>query len=1094
MAPPSSFATTSGSGRGGGTKRKKAASTTASADFKRRRKAKVGKRATRALNDTDVSFQAASLHVAGQQLQLQQPTAQHSSSTTSTLMMLSSLSSSRGRTLDDLLSTLFHPAAPVRQSSLRGLVDIISGQQQQQQQQQRAAHSRSLHHHHHQASMLLLLPHLSVLLPSILHALVDEDDGVRQLSIDAMASLLSGITTTTTTAATAATTKGSPSSLLSSSSSSSLLPFAPLIGARISSALHSLDADTRMSGVQMAKLVAMMAPQVLQQVDEKLLLLPPYVGLLGSGGDAKTTTQSSSSSSSSLDTILQSLVALLRVPFKVQQQQQQQQSLSSSSSTITTTICETVDLVYVPGGRSRNAIMMPSRPIRSPRTLQPITSLSQLPCLITQRQDKSVAAPLLKNKSNDTSTSSVTSALLSKVLDALVDAVTAAQHGGSTTTSAAAQAATNKKKKKKKNNIKKNKKNHDSGSSSSNNAKAVAIPSSNQTWNVPRITLLLRTMGCLHDYHHYQQQQQQHQLPKKQQQYPTTTSTSDFDKIQHKAMKLIMDLFPVEEEEEDNNNNHSSGSGQDINMAMATLLLDVSAAATMKQNDSNHHAAATTTAATAWMDLVLDWVIHKIEGTSQDFGGEEGDKTSPPMLDTASWLDVACKLLKRLCEVHHQEESQHLVTLLDLLYQKIFEQQNAAMICSTAARKIFVLVAELWASNHEEDFGHGSSNTQAKYFHLATFCLESWGTDFLYESQHVLEALLSVVRRTEELDGHSINMMDALRQGMTKLTQPAGNSTFEKYPRHLQHLYLGLLVMLKKPTEASLKNLASICARASVDGINKQPSGLIVESIHSVRKTIPMPVYVGFLINTTAVPQHAKAVKVLFESIKDTKTDNNALTSAETKVKSMDCSLKQVTKLLQCLGPPPHKVFEMIQPQLLAWEKTANVRRDLAYWEYLVRMRPVFVLKAFFFLLTKPHDSSLSMLLNDSESLHLEQSILQYLHCIASKDVAMEMPCLLSPIVALAMAVPSMLLAIFQKVAVWFEDATLSRAFQGNILSILSVLIQDGRMKNDLRDKQKSTLLQEYTQNIAQSPGIVENEPAKQLVSELATNLQVFVL
>jgi hypothetical protein len=49
-------------------------------------------------------------------------------------------------------------------------------------------------------------------------------------------------------------------------------------------------------------------------------------------------------------------------------------------------------------------------------------------------------------------------------------------------------------------------------------------------------------------------------------------------------------------------------------------------------------------------------------------------------------------------------------------------------------------------------------------------------------------------------------------------------------------------------------------------------------------------------------------------------------------------------------------------------------------------------------------------------------------------------------------------------------------------------------MKNDLRDKQKSTLLQEYTQNIAQSLGIAENEPAKQLVSELATNLQVFVL
>jgi len=189
-------------------------------DFKKL-KAKVGKKALKALNDTDVSFQAASLHVAGQSLH------EIENKDVDNKLVLSS----RGKSLSELTPQLTHPAAPARISGLKGLNDIVR------------IHASDR-----------LLPNLSLLIPACVHSCVDEDEDVRKYGIDLLAALVSKL------------------------EEFRLQPFARLITARVSSALNSLDPPTRMDGVKMAKLICSSCPSITTPYASQLYA--PYIGLL----------------------------------------------------------------------------------------------------------------------------------------------------------------------------------------------------------------------------------------------------------------------------------------------------------------------------------------------------------------------------------------------------------------------------------------------------------------------------------------------------------------------------------------------------------------------------------------------------------------------------------------------------------------------------------------------------------------------------------------------------------------------------------------------------------------------------------------------
>ncbi|KAG7341028.1 hypothetical protein IV203_022979 [Nitzschia inconspicua] len=1021
---------------GGGTKRKKGNTAASASDFKHR-KAKVGKRATKALNDTDVSFQAATIHVSAQHQSLQeqqQSTVQSQNGAANTTILISS----RGKLLDDLVLTLSHPAAQVRQSSLKGLVDIIQN---------------------HPANALL--PNLSVLIPSIMHPIVDEDDDVRQLSVDAMAVLLSTLSRQD---------DGNTMFL------SSLLPFATLIMARVSSALHSLDAGTRLTGVQMTKLVAISCPNVIRPHVRKVLA--PFVGLLSD--DVRTR--------SSLDSTLQSLVAVLKVSIH--------NNKSSNNNGRSNNMDDSVDMIYVPGGQSRNAAILLGRPQRSVASLQPLpTVLSQMSDFLGMHQqelhsdDMDVKHDNNKRKGNNnkSATTILPTSILTKLIDCLVECIALNQDVGMVVE------VTSKKKQKKKKKMKKllgtANIDHDADDTP---LTTTSLQSSTNSWNISRITLLLHAMPLICQYY--------------QQDYHVSPKNMEFYQTKDKAMKLVMNMFPMTSiiTDSSSSNNKGGTSKDTINMAIASMYVDMAANSSMKVMVDKSTAIKND----GWLQSVFDWVTQpaKMEATFQDTSQE--------------WLNLTCKLFQRLRQLDKEGDSKctmYLDHLMKLLYQLLFEEEGEreneggdVVVRSEAGRRIYVMIAEIWSSN-EKDVCLDISSVKTKFISKAPYCLESWGTDFVYESQHVLQALLSVVRRISHAKGDTIVMLDDLRMTLSCLTESSTSnknalSIFEGYPMHIQRLFLGLTVMLEQPTDVTLMNLASICSRfygLEQDLLQHQiMANLIVESIHGIRMSMKMPSYIAFLINTVGMAQKVKLLKAAANAVTEKEEKTEAIDNNIGKImSSMDASLSQMAHRLLCSGLTPDRVLELLQPQLESWEMSAQSKKDSFYWEYLLKMRCIFVLKGFFYLALHARQCLQDPSMDSMQMQGMMESISHYLHCIASQDNAMVLSSILiSPVIGLMVSNPVMVEVMFEKALSWCESMDTSKAFQTNILSILLAFVQDCRWKmvstnhNSNSNSNSNTnqlLLLDHVQKMVDSTCIDDNEFAKSIGLELAARLQV---
>lgn len=210
-----------------GTKRKQ---THIPSDFKRR-KAKVGKRALVPANETNVAFKAVTVGVRTQSVLT-------TTSTKTTTSLTTGLMSSKGKSLNELTLSLSHPAAPVRISACRGLLDAVSPPQ------------------------VLLDSHLSTLLPPILKSTLDDDATVRQLSWASVRTILQKCITT-------------------------MKPFLPLVAAFLTSGLHSLDRDVRFDASQGVDIVAGILGGYME-AGMILKILPSYTTLLSDFGPRKT--------------------------------------------------------------------------------------------------------------------------------------------------------------------------------------------------------------------------------------------------------------------------------------------------------------------------------------------------------------------------------------------------------------------------------------------------------------------------------------------------------------------------------------------------------------------------------------------------------------------------------------------------------------------------------------------------------------------------------------------------------------------------------------------------------------------------------------
>lgn len=306
----------------GSTKKRKSTNS----DFKRI-KAKVGKKALKPANVTDTSFKAASVSVQNQAVNFSSFSNQK-------------LVSERGRSIQDLVTQLNHPAAAVRMSAIRGLSNVVD------------SHASESH---------VLMPHLSVLLPAVAKCSVDEDDDVRQLGLGVLQNILS-----TTTR---------EHELI-------MRPFLPLLIAYTTSALNSLDRATRLDGGKAVEILCTTLPSLMSTSNEQAeALLPAFVGLLAdysrqrhrqtdaANKKKRKKAGDSSCGESKRFTILQGLAALLRTTPKPRQQD------DSVGGSVVNKGSNKPDLVFVTGGRTTNALLVAGCECRRVKPLQSFAEL-----------------------------------------------------------------------------------------------------------------------------------------------------------------------------------------------------------------------------------------------------------------------------------------------------------------------------------------------------------------------------------------------------------------------------------------------------------------------------------------------------------------------------------------------------------------------------------------------------------------------------------------------------------------------------------------------------------------------------------------------
>jgi hypothetical protein len=937
-----------------GSKRKSAPSS----DFKRI-KAKVGKKALKPLNDTDVSFKSASLHL-GQSIQHD---GEHNKSENRQVLL-----SSRGKSLLDLLSQLSHPAANARASSLKGMLDIVKN-------------------HPPKA----ILPNLSALIPACVHSCVDEDQDVRSLGIDILSVLLCKLEENT------------------------IQPFGALLIARVSSALHSLDASTRIDGVKMAKLVSTSCPCLTSVFVNQLL--PPFSSLLA---DQRT--------NKAIDEILQSLVSLLRVTTtKRHSHPLFHPVVGGNNNAVSRNNYQEPDLIYVPNSSgSRNSILSTGRPLNVERR-----NINYI-----KRKKSDSFGSGIKNKTN----------LISKLRDSLVETI---------------------------------------------NLEYEPIISTNKSTTIEpqgginhaRVNLLLRSIRHLHQNFVSSHAEK------------LDDDDIEFDKVIKQIASVLMDSFPINQDSLSKanvsaRNSKLTRSVEDVNAAIAITILEVSYVPYARDEEQeNPSLVLNDTNTKKWLKIICSYVTPRLK-----FLGEASNSTS-----SSSDLDITCKILRQ----HGKKcgSFRDLSVMLGILQETFCQTDDIQLARSTAGRRISLVVMDLIEDTNfhlGNDFISPISNMFTQFVMTMPFYLEAWAGDFLYESQRILEGLHKLVREVEQ--NWDSTLLECLRINLFRFTMDRVNlssSIFEMYPWHMQKLCLGLMVLLRNPSDQTLKNLASICTRLALNHetcVKKEALvEAIIQAVQSIRKTVPMQQYLTFLVQSIGISSHVKELVRVEGIAVESNLDPSSKNVFDRAFFTPDPVLNIVARIFIQSGSM--KVLRMIYPQLSSWQQT-RVKEGDSSMEFLLKTRSSHIILAHFFLVHTKQKKEVGNQSSIFDTVHgavsvdeLTDSICRFIHYIVRNKEAMQVSSkLISPIVAIMSSEACVLNSVICKITDWFQTAGLSKTDQNNILLIFIDWMNDPRLKEALSgDTSSCRMVLEQIRIVSRRDELQDNEIFLNLVSLLST-------
>ena len=230
--------------------------------------------------------------------------------------------------------------------------------------------------------------------------------------------------------------------------------------------------------------------------------------------------------------------------------------------------------------------------------------------------------------------------------------------------------------------------------------------------------------------------------------------------------------------------------------------------------------------------------------------------------------------------------------------------------------------------------------------------LVAWEGNYPIQTGLGLSSIISIVRQWNENhvpeDENPINNLCLeLRSKLNGLyiTSKKKPSIFERLPEQVQKLCVGLIGLLKCPPGDLMKSLASICALKDSESdtrISDSMANYIMEVVHSLRKTIPMPTYITFLIDSCGIKRASSTL--LQEFSRD--TGSSPLFDA---VFSYDSAIGQLCRFLTTsCDKASLKVLPMIRPILQKWMESSSCSTPNDIFKQLIQARAaVSILAAF---------------------------------------------------------------------------------------------------------------------------------------------------
>jgi hypothetical protein len=252
--------------------------------------------------------------------------------------------------------------------------------------------------------------------------------------------------------------------------------------------------------------------------------------------------------------------------------------------------------------------------------------------------------------------------------------------------------------------------------------------------------------------------------------------------------------------------------------------------------------------------------------------GEDMPSSSlPSLVMSTATLSVLAQLLLRNDMRPNFELQVRLTDLFCTVFFNVERPLPTVIVCSEVGRSAVLLGCRLISANGysmERLSKFLGQNTVSDILQCIPRFLPQWHASYLSTTETCLSTLQHVVRRIDcsnVAESSNINCLTKLQTGIESLllgsTSSDDCSIFEVYPELLQRQVVCLLCMSGAPTALIVKRFAEVCARCySKSGFQGQSctvsttvSSFITQYIHNVRETIPMNLYVAFLVDSTSL-------------------------------------------------------------------------------------------------------------------------------------------------------------------------------------------------------------------------------------------------